>query len=389
MEKNEPKIPFEELPDLGYYDDKRLDASALPLDTETIVNKIIEEDESLKKYEHVGTIKNLTFIKRFADNKGLNKKYKSIVVDSEPDISDVEYEYRTDNHALIVKRYVFERETSVCFVFYNDEKTLLEDLTIESSIYEKGEIYKVMEDMRGYHLSKIQVSDEEAPYLEDDLEKTIQEDIEKFFNNRKFYKKNKLSYKRGILLYGPPGNGKTSLIRTILKNNKDKAFCVIIDCKKAFENEIEDYLKKVLDDDRKILVFEDIDSLQSYERSHFLNFLDGINTFENAVFIATTNNMNEVDYALVDRPSRFDRAYNIEMPSPSVRRKLLKKFFPEEKEEIIEEAVKETEGFSGAYFKELFICKNINEEKLLDTIKDVKTQMYNYKKFKQDSSYLG
>ena len=371
------------------FDDSRKEKASMPLNFKKVIENIRSEHDGLDKFSKVTYHKSFGFIQRYAKRKGIEGDIKAFYLEEEK-FKGIEYFYEEEKFAVVAARFPFERDDAYIFVFYNDEEDIREELFSEKVFYEKSKIYQLLNDMRGNYLEEVKTSEEEKPFLKDDLEDKIQEDIRKFFDSRKFYDDNKLSYKRGLLLYGPPGNGKTSLIRTILKNIKDEAFCVLVDCKKSFEHDSESFLKSVLSDEKKIIVFEDIDALESYERSHFLNFLDGINTFENTVFIATTNDMTNVDYALIDRPSRFDSVYKIDLPVAEIRRKLIDKFFPEEDEETKKEAVKMTEGFSGAYFKELFICKNLNEEELLETIGKIKTQMINYKKFKDDnSSYLG
>ena len=132
------------------------------------------------------------------------------------------------------------------------------------------------------------------------------------------------------------------------------------------------YLDNVLKDKPRILILEDIDGIESYNRSVLLNFLDGVESLENTLIIATTNFPERLDIGLVDRPSRFDRFYEVEVPNDESRVKLLHLYFPDLKGEELDEAVKDTKGFSGAYFKELFIMKNIQKSTIKEAIDNIK-----------------
>jgi SpoVK/Ycf46/Vps4 family AAA+-type ATPase len=127
-----------------------------------------------------------------------------------------------------------------------------------------------------------------------------------------------------------------------------------------------------------LLVLEDIDSMIDDEnRSFFLNELDGFESNTGLVVLATTNHADRLDQAILNRPSRFDRKYYFNLPGPEERRKYLA-FWNEGlqdtshlaknsdtalflhpklrlSDEVIEKVVQQTENFSFAYLKELFL----------------------------------
>jgi SpoVK/Ycf46/Vps4 family AAA+-type ATPase len=111
-----------------------------------------------------------------------------------------------------------------------------------------------------------------------------------------------------------------------------------------------------------LVVLEDIDSMiDNKNRSFFLNELDGFALNTGVVVLATTNHPERLDPAILDRPSRFDRKYYFELPANEERLAYAtawnNNLRPEMQlcEEVMAEVVAQTEGFSFAYMKELFL----------------------------------
>ena len=110
-----------------------------------------------------------------------------------------------------------------------------------------------------------------------------------------------------------------------------------------------------------IVILEDIDSIAGeghWSTSMLLNILDGIKQIDNVVYIATTNYPEQLEERITNRPSRFDRRYEILMPNAKVRESYFRsKLTQEDLEKIkISEWIKATEGFSMAHLRELVIA---------------------------------
>ena len=351
-----------------------------------IVDKYTDMYPDMAKYKH----KFISFSQ--IDAKLIANKYKAEIVDiikrkDSEELTPISFICKNDDFFALSIYFPFADDSQLLIILYNDE-TIIMDIFKEAEPYYPKGVYHLKKCQFGIYLSPLELSSEDGPILNNGETEKIQQDIDTFFDKQDFYKENKLSYKRGIILYGPPGNGKTSLIREILRNNPDK-FGILVDTKSDMFNDIPGFLKRVLDDKQKIIVFEDIDGVDTYNRSSYLNFLDGVTSVQNSVIIATTNYLEKVDAALINRPSRFDRAYNVGFPNLDVRKLLLKRFFPRLTVAELSKHGLATNGFSGAYFKELFIFQELRGCSLEEAIKEIKEQLKTYGQCKGAKDYFG
>lgn len=196
------------------------------------------------------------------------------------------------------------------------------------------------------------------------LKREIQTDFRQFFDSRAVYDKYNVPWKRGALLIGPPGNGKTHAVKALI--NELKRPCLYVKSFKARYGTEQESMRCVFQRARQttpcLIVLEDIDSLVDDKgRSFFLNELDGFALNTGVVVIATTNHPERLDSAILDRPSRFDRKYYFELPAAEERRAYLAAWNENLQIDmrlsaaIAERIVEGTEDFSFAYMKELFL----------------------------------
>ncbi|UKS24450.1 ATP-binding protein [Paenibacillus sp. HWE-109] len=215
--------------------------------------------------------------------------------------------------------------------------------------------------------------------MKDEVKTDIFRSIDQFFmEDRAFFKEYDLPYKRGILLYGKPGNGKTTLVKSIAGSVKAPvAYWQITE--HTCSESIQAVFQAAAGMAPMILVIEDIDAMPQRVRSHFLNILDGATSKEGIFLIGTTNYPEQIDPALMNRAGRFDRAYEIKLPDESLRHIYLEKKGIGKllNEELIRLTAKQTEGFTFAQLNELYVSaalqyhyeQSVNIEKLVKTMK--------------------
>jgi SpoVK/Ycf46/Vps4 family AAA+-type ATPase len=196
----------------------------------------------------------------------------------------------------------------------------------------------------------------EDVFLEESLKREIYRSIDEFFSeSSEFFKLYDIPYKRGILLYGKPGNGKTTLVKSIASSiNAPVAYWQITEFTSSYT--IKEVFKSVLKLTPLVLVIEDIDSMPASVRSVFLNVLDGATSKEGIFIIGTTNYPEKIDPALMNRSGRFDRAYEIKVPTNELRYQyLLKKNITRIlSDHEIHLVIDSTKDFSYAQLNELY-----------------------------------
>ncbi len=200
---------------------------------------------------------------------------------------------------------------------------------------------------------------------------------------------------KGILLYGPPGSGKTLLAKAVA--NESKSNFILVkgpELLSKWVGESEKAVRKIFEKARQtsptIIFFDEIDSLaprrgagsDSHVTERVVNQLltemDGLIELDDIVILAATNRPDIVDTALL-RPGRFDRIVLVPAPTEKAREEIFKihiKGMPITKDVKIKELAKETDGYVGADIEA--VCR---ESAMLALRKDMDAKKINKKHF--------
>lgn len=208
----------------------------------------------------------------------------------------------------------------------------------------------------GYYCSPIEVVTDELFIFSTSITQNLLEEINLFWAKADLYKENNLVHKRGILLEGFPGVGKSSII-TQLANEviKQKGVVFKISNFKNLDNYItfmRTGFRKIQPNTPIITILEDIDKYREVE-PELLDFLDGKSHLNHHIVIATTNNTQDIPNTFL-RPSRLDMRIEITKPDSQTRREYFQ--FKHVPEDLIEELVLKSADRSLADLKELYIC---------------------------------
>lgn len=139
--------------------------------------------------------------------------------------------------------------------------------------------------------------------LADNLGAKLLKDMEWFYSNQEWFDAHGVPYHRGYLLCGPPGNGKTSLLRAIA-STLQRPLCIIDLSSERILERLAGLINSAPRDG--IIVLEDLDRVDlTTSLSGILNAMDGLGSGEGRVMFVTANDRSKFPDVMV-RPGRID-----------------------------------------------------------------------------------
>lgn len=216
----------------------------------------------------------------------------------------------------------------------------------------------------------IQKSKWEGIILPEELKEDLLKTVLRFYDSRGTYEKLSVPWKRGLIFYGPPGNGKTVSVKATMKTLFDREESIPTLYVKSFktfngpEFGINQIFQKARQQAPCYLVFEDLDSLVTDDvRSFFLNAVDGLSENQGILMVGSTNHLERLDPGIAKRPSRFDRKYLFPDPALAERKRYCQLWqkklgdnddvkFPDK---LVGPIAGLMDGFSFAYMQEAFV----------------------------------
>lgn len=220
--------------------------------------------------------------------------------------------------------------------------------------------------------------------LPNDIHEKVVNDIKKFWESEERYKQFGNVYKRNILLYSVPGNGKTCLInilaRDLIKNYN--GIIMILDDEESLEiyPKLMQELRQIEPERKVITVIEDFERLikKDYLSSLLLQILDGTEVLSGVVTIATSNYPDQIGEQYMSRPSRFNLKIEYKKPDAKVRKYYITQKLIDSHITIddkvaadIDRYVEKTEGYTFDFLKEAIqgiYLDCIPEDKLFDDL---------------------
>lgn len=227
--------------------------------------------------------------------------------------------------------------------------------------------YRCMMTNTGPYLEKMKIQIDHLLALPDSATEILLTEFSQFWNLKPSFDKRGFTFKRGMLMWGPPGSGKTSAVwqmteRLVKDHNGVVVFVenpqVAIWCLTV--------LRRIEPNRPMITVMEDIDAIIEHQGEHgLLALLDGEFQISNVVHVATTNYPHRLDKRFIDRPSRFDTIMKVGMPSADARFMYFRSKEPDLPLETVNRWVDRTADYSVAHLREVCIatqCFNQPEE---------------------------
>jgi predicted AAA+ superfamily ATPase len=218
--------------------------------------------------------------------------------------------------------------------------------------------YRCCMSNTGPYLEKMKVNIDHLLALPDSAVERLLEEFSQFWKLRGEFDKRGFTFKRGMLMWGPPGSGKTSGIWQMTQRLvRDHKGVVIFVEQPQLATWCLGFLQRIEPDRAIVTVMEDIDAMiRNHGEHNLLALLDGENQINNVVHIATTNYPHLLDRRFIDRPSRFDTIMKVGMPSSEAREVYFKAKEPQLAADVIKRWVSKTDGYSVAHLREVCIA---------------------------------
>jgi chaperone BCS1 len=173
----------------------------------------------------------------------------------------------------------------------------------------------------------------ESVILRDGLAQMLVNDAQTFFASKQWYRDRAIPWRRGYLLHGAPGCGKSSIAHA-LASHLGLNIAILSLASVAGDTPLRSLMQSM--PPQCLLLIEDIDAAftkrdgkdaEMVTFSGLLNAIDGIAAAEGRILIMTTNHINKIDPAL-RRPGRSDVEIEIELADAEQCRRMFLRFFP-------------------------------------------------------------
>lgn len=230
----------------------------------------------------------------------------------------------------------------------------------------------------------------------DDVKQHLKEAVEWPMKTPEIFSRLGVKPPKGILLYGPPGCGKTLLARAVA--TESEANFISIKGPEVFSKWVGESEKAIREVFRKarmaapaVIFFDEIDSLTPRRGAGFsdsgvservisqlLTEMDGIVTLQDIVVVAATNRPDMVDSAVL-RPGRFDRLIYVPEPDEKSRLQVFKiytKGMPLSKDVDLNQLATVTKYYSGADIESL--CREAAMHALRRDVKAAEVTMKDF-----------
>lgn len=234
-------------------------------------------------------------------------------------------------------------------------------------------------DMIGFVLVRQEIRTDNLIHLPDSETESILDDIAKFRQRADRFRALGFLHKRGVLLWGPAGSGKTSTVMQLceLIVGREDGVAVYAGHPEVTARCLQ-LLRRIEPDRPVVVIYEDLDALvDSFGENEYLSLLDGESQVDNVVNVATTNYPERLDRRFVDRPGRFALIKYVGMPSHAARAAYVTSKLPDLDARTLAAYVHASDGLSIDHLREIIVltqCDDVTLEAAEERMRAMKHQ---------------
>jgi SpoVK/Ycf46/Vps4 family AAA+-type ATPase len=248
-----------------------------------------------------------------------------------------------------------------------------------------GGLYNYSNEMQGMYFYQQDL--DKSIIILDETQTSVYNKIESFWDSRKDYQKLGIAHKRGYLLSGPPGTGKTTLVKYLMKELSSHGGIILELCNIGDLPDAIRAVRAINGSETKVMVY--MEDVEEYNEEVLSTAMDGATSVDNVIFIGTTNYPDRVSKRLKDRPSRFDEVITIDYPNKDSRANFIKNIAKDLTDEDVNKIIDISDGMSQAHVKELIIQKiiyNKSSEDLESLSKEFKSVCEDWTEGNEDNN---
>lgn len=238
----------------------------------------------------------------------------------------------------------------------------------------KAGVYEPFAQPGMWGLEQLIIESDNIYELPDMATEAVLAEVKQFWASEEKYRKHKLLYKRGLILWGPPGGGKSVTVKLLMNELIKNDGIVIVVHHVNLAVQVLKAIRRVEPTRKLIVVFEDIDEIISQNgEATVLSMLDGENNISNVLNLATTNFPELLGARIINRPSRFDRRIYVGMPGIEARKCYLRQTTHDSlNTDDLNRWVEDTESLSIAHLRELVAAVYCLDQPYPDVIERLK-----------------
>lgn len=154
-------------------------------------------------------------------------------------------------------------------------------------------------------------------FLPQTMTDDIMRDVNNFFTGHEWYQERGLPWRRGYLLHGPAGNGKSTIIQVLASELQMPVYMLTLSDEEITDTLIAQSIGSM--PEKSILVLEDFEKIDFEKKgvtvSGLLNAIDGALASEGRLLVITANTLDAINEYFL-RPGRIDRKWLIDIPTP-------------------------------------------------------------------------